>query len=103
MNEEFSVVHMSDRVGRYLRVPGGEPSREVLRMVHPDLRADLRAALHQAVRERRRVEITGVSVQLDDERRSIDIIVGPKSMAAINRSSTLPGAKCFGAGNALGQ
>ncbi|MGA2409902.1 MAG: PAS domain-containing protein [Candidatus Binataceae bacterium] len=36
---------MSARAGRYLRFAGGEPSHNLLKVIHPDLRLGLRAAL----------------------------------------------------------
>jgi two-component system CheB/CheR fusion protein len=77
ITEEYNVVHMSESVGRYLQMPGGEPSRDVLRLVRPELRPDLRTALHQSGRERSHVEVRGIPVTLDDGRRTLDIIVRP--------------------------
>jgi two-component system, chemotaxis family, CheB/CheR fusion protein len=48
INEDFDVVHMSAHVGRFLRFAGGEPTRNLLKLVHPDLRPDLHAALLEA-------------------------------------------------------
>ena len=49
---------------------GGEPSRDLLRLMRPELRLDLRTALHQAARERRNVEVQGVPSMLDDGDRA---------------------------------
>jgi two-component system CheB/CheR fusion protein len=48
VDEDLDVVHVSDRAGKYLTVSGGEPSRQLLRLVHPALRHDLRTALYAA-------------------------------------------------------
>ena len=48
VNEELEVVHVSEHAGRYLEIGGGEPSRQLLRLVHPGLRLDLRGALFAA-------------------------------------------------------
>jgi two-component system CheB/CheR fusion protein len=77
ITEEYNVVHMSESVGRYLQIPGGEPSRDVLRLVRPELRPDLRTALHQSARERSRVEVRGIPVTFDEGRRAVDILVRP--------------------------
>ena len=45
VTEDHLVVHLSERVGRFLQVLGGEPTRDLLRMVRPDLRGELRTAL----------------------------------------------------------
>ena len=75
--EDHHVVHLSERVGRFLQITGGEPSRDLIRMTRPDLRADLRTALHQAVLERRNVEARSVQTLLDDGPHLVDICVYP--------------------------
>ena len=51
--EDHLVVHLSERVGRFLQVLGGRAdARPDASMVRPELRADLRTALHQATLER---------------------------------------------------
>ena len=75
--EDHHVVHLSERVGRFLQVTGGEPSRDLIRMARPDLRADLRTALHQAVLDRRNVEARSVQTMLDDGPHLVDICVYP--------------------------
>ena len=75
--EDLKVVHLSDTVGRYLQVPGGEPSRELLTVVRSELRADLRTALHEAAKERRAVEIRGIPLPLPDGVHRVTISVRP--------------------------
>ena len=48
VNEDLDIIHVSDRAGPYLTVSGGEPTRQLLRLVHPALRLDLRTALYAA-------------------------------------------------------
>ncbi|MCA1816960.1 MAG: PAS domain-containing protein, partial [Acidobacteria bacterium] len=45
VNADYDVVHMSERAGRYLRISGGEPTRNLLKIVRPDLRLELRSLL----------------------------------------------------------
>ena len=77
VTDEYNVVHMSEHAGRYLQVSGGEPTRDLLRLVRPELRPDLRTVLHQALRERRSVEVRDVSVVLEGGPRFVDIMVHP--------------------------
>jgi len=77
VTEDHLVVHLSERVGRFLQVLGGEPTRDLLRMVRPDLRGDLRTALHQATLERRNVEIRDVLTALEDGEYRVDVCVYP--------------------------
>ncbi len=77
VTDEYNLVHASDTAGRFLQVPPGEPSRDILRLVRAELRPDLRTALHQAARERTRVEVRSVPVEFDGVRRVVNIAVRP--------------------------
>ncbi len=77
VTEEHNVVHMSERAGRYFQISGGEPTRDLLRMVRPELRPDLRTALFQATRQRTIVEVKGVVATLEDGEQRVDIAVYP--------------------------
>lgn len=48
VDAEHEIVHLSPSAGRYLQYSGGELSRNLLRVVHPALRIELRAALYRA-------------------------------------------------------
>jgi two-component system, chemotaxis family, CheB/CheR fusion protein len=48
VNEEFEILHSSAQAGRYLHIAGGEPTRNLLKLVNADLQLDLRAALFEA-------------------------------------------------------
>ncbi|HLI19169.1 MAG TPA: CheR family methyltransferase, partial [Rhodanobacteraceae bacterium] len=49
VDREGNIVHLSEHVGRYLRLPGGEPTRNLVAATDPALRAELRSTLFQAV------------------------------------------------------
>jgi two-component system CheB/CheR fusion protein len=51
-----NILHLSDRASRFLRHVGGEPSRQLLALVLPDLRLELRTALFEARQTRKSVE-----------------------------------------------
>ncbi len=66
VNEEFDIVHVSEHAPRFLRFAGGEPSRNLLKVVHPGMRLDLQAILltvkarmseTQTAAESRRVQV----------------------------------------------
>ncbi len=77
VTEDHSVVHMSDRAGRYMQIRGGELSRDLLTLVRPELRPDLRTALHQAAKARTTIEVRNVVVPLEDGNHRLDISVRP--------------------------
>jgi len=77
VTEEHNVVHMSERVGRYLQIRGGEPSRDLLMLVRPELRPDLRTALHQAATERSPIDVRAIAVPFEQGLQRVDISVKP--------------------------
>ncbi len=77
VTEDNVIVHMSPRAATYLRVSAGEPSRDLLKLVRPELRVELRTALFQAVKERSSVEAKNIPVAIDGVTRGVDLIVRP--------------------------
>jgi two-component system CheB/CheR fusion protein len=77
VNEEFDVVHISERAGRYTQMSGGEPSYNLLNIVRPELRLELRTALYQAMQRRTNVESRGLQVQIDGQLQIVNLQVRP--------------------------
>jgi two-component system CheB/CheR fusion protein len=62
VNRQSEIVHLSEGTGQFLRYVAGEPSRNLVTLVEPELRLELRTALFQAIHtgkciETRRLEI----------------------------------------------
>lgn len=77
IDDDYNIIHASAHVGRYLQVSGGEPSHNLLRLAHPDLRLDLRSALLE-VKARDGVgviESRGLSIKLEGQLRAVTITV----------------------------
>lgn len=66
VNEDYDIVHLSDSAGRYLQIAGGQPSNNLLKLVRPELRLDLRTALYQAIQNRVQVQTPALAVRVDD-------------------------------------
>lgn len=77
VDRNHDILHLSPRAGGFLQFSGGEPSTNLLRAVHPDLRLELRAALYQAAQSRSAVQVAPVVLQTGDTRESIAIRVVP--------------------------
>jgi two-component system CheB/CheR fusion protein len=77
VNEEYDIVHLSESAGRYLQFTAGELKRNLLALVHPMLRIQLRAALFQATQSRAPVDIPGVPVEIEGARRTVNIRIRP--------------------------
>lgn len=77
VNEEYDIVHLSDRAGCYLQISGGDPSHNLMKVIRPELRLELRTALYQAVHDRINVEVRDLRVTTDDSLQTINIMVRP--------------------------
>jgi two-component system, chemotaxis family, CheB/CheR fusion protein len=77
VTEENTLVHVSPKAARFLQVPAGEPSSDLLKLVRPELRVELRTALFQAAKDRTTVKVTDIELTLDGEPSRINLIVRP--------------------------
>lgn len=77
VNGEEDIVHLSGTVGQFLQFAAGEPSTNLFRVVHPMLRVELRAAVFRARQTEQTSSLYGVPVLIGDEKRRVDIHVGP--------------------------
>ncbi|HEV2863495.1 MAG TPA: CheR family methyltransferase, partial [Pyrinomonadaceae bacterium] len=77
VNEDHDIVHMSDTAGRFMELRGGEPSSNLLQLVRPELRLELRAALHHATHKNEEVLSRAVAVRLADEVKTVQVRVRP--------------------------
>ena len=72
-----ALVHVSESGGQYLQIGRGEPSRDVLQLIHQDLRLDLRTALHQAAQQRSNVTVRGVRLTSAGQATTVNLVVRP--------------------------
>lgn len=77
INAEQDIIHLSEHVGAFLQLSGGEASMNLLKLAHPMLRAELRAAIFRASESHQTVETFGVPVELDGHKYVVDIKVSP--------------------------
>ena len=77
INEDYDVVHLSEEAGRYMHVAGGDPTNNILKIILPDLRLELRSALYQAAQRKKNIEARGLSVRIGNESETINLHVRP--------------------------
>ncbi|HEY9232072.1 MAG TPA: PAS domain-containing protein, partial [Blastocatellia bacterium] len=77
INDDYDILHLSGNAGRYLRFAGGEPSRNLLKIVPEALRYELRAALMAARQRGLTSESSYVRVPLDGEAAVLNVRVDP--------------------------
>jgi len=77
VNGEHEIVHLSERAGQFLKFVGGEPTSNLLRVVHPMIRIELRAALFRAAETNAPVHLSSLPLEIDGHSRAVDIAVSP--------------------------
>jgi two-component system CheB/CheR fusion protein len=77
VNEDYDIVHLSDRAGIYLQIAGGQPSNNLLKLAREGLRLELRTALYQAVQEQTNVEARGLKVTTVEGLKTVNLSVRP--------------------------
>ena len=77
INLAYDIVHMTEKAGKYFEFTGGEPSRNLLKLVAPTLRLELRAALFQAVQFKGPIEIQNIRTSVNEKPEVLDIQIRP--------------------------
>jgi PAS domain S-box-containing protein len=77
VNEDYDIIHMSEKVGSFLAFSGGEPTKNLLKLIRPELRLELRSALHQAGQLQTAIEARNIRWTKNGERQSLTIRVKP--------------------------
>jgi len=77
INEEFEILHLTERAGQFLQISGGEPSKNLLKLIRSELRLELRSALYQSAQRQSAVEARGLKVNIGDKTEIINIKVRP--------------------------
>lgn len=75
VDSEHEIVHMSPTAGRFLVMAGGEPTRNLLRLIHPALRIELRAALYRAASTGERASVPPSALEIGSESLMLGIDV----------------------------
>src|SRR3712207_906662 len=77
VNEDYDILHMSESAGSFMQLKGGEPSTNLLMLVRPELRLELRAALYQAAQKKAEAGSRAVAFRVGGEAKSIRVRVRP--------------------------
>jgi two-component system, chemotaxis family, CheB/CheR fusion protein len=73
----YDIIHLSEHAGQYLQLGGGTSTLNLLRIVHPMLRTELRAALFRARQIGAEVIVSGIPMEIEGVRHTIDLRVSP--------------------------
>ncbi|MCB0128009.1 MAG: PAS domain-containing protein, partial [Caldilineaceae bacterium] len=81
VDEGYNVLHLSETVGRYLRLPGGKLTSDITELVRSELQMGLRAALTQCFADGHRVHTQPVPVHFDGDQYLVSLLVQPSPEA----------------------
>jgi two-component system CheB/CheR fusion protein len=77
IDAESNIVHLSAQASRFLRHAAGTPSHNLMTLVQPELRLELRTAVFQALRSGKSVEARRVRLQRDGREHFVNMIARP--------------------------
>src|SRR5262249_49340776 len=77
ISRKYEILYFLGPTSRYLDLPTGEPTKDLMMMAREGLRPKLRAAVHKAIRENETVVITDVQVKRNGDYRPIAVMVKP--------------------------
>lgn len=75
VNRVQDIVHLSNSASKYLQISGGEPSANLLKLIHPDLRAAARALLFKALDTESAVKSRNIRLQAGGHTETVTITV----------------------------
>jgi two-component system CheB/CheR fusion protein len=77
INENYDIVHLTGHAGQFLQLRGGAISANLLKLVNPELRVELRAALFRAGKDLQDVTIKALPIEVEGKKRLVDIHIRP--------------------------
>lgn len=83
------VIHVFGDAERFLRLPAGRMSADLVSMMRGDLRVAVSSAIQNALKKRDRVAFRGVSMVEGDKEISVDIVADPITDPATNNTFVL--------------
>ncbi|AVJ33243.1 chemotaxis protein CheR [Stenotrophomonas sp. MYb57] len=80
VSSDGDIVYFSGRTGKYLEVPAGAPTRQLLTLARRELRLDLRTIFRDAVENVRSAHRGGLAIEVDDGRMQlVELVIEPLS------------------------
>ena len=87
VDSNHQIVNLSETAGRYVQPPSGPLSSDVAEIVRPELRLELRAALHRALQHNQRSLSRPIPVQFNGTPQAVAIQVRPVGVAGDQRAA----------------
>jgi two-component system, chemotaxis family, CheB/CheR fusion protein len=85
VDDRHHIVHLSETAGRFLQHPAGVPTADVTELARPELRADLRSALHRAFEQGQATLSLPIPVRFNGHPQRVYVQVKPLAAQASGR------------------
>lgn len=89
VNGDLEIVHVSEHAGRYLVVSSGEPTRQLLKMIHPSLHLDLRTMIYAARQNPNRTDIRRLPFTDGGKPHTVEVRVRAIDMPDVGANTVL--------------
>lgn len=70
---DHQVLHVSESAGRYMAIKGGELSKDVFKLIRPELQVELRSSLNISKEEKRIVRSKPINISLEGKDKQVII------------------------------
>ncbi|MGT2477285.1 CheR family methyltransferase [Paraburkholderia terrae] len=77
VDREADILHISEDAGRFLRYVAGEPSHNLLTVINPELRLELRTAIFQALQSGKSIRTENVRFPHGSDNSYVNMTVNP--------------------------
>ena len=77
INRKYEILYLSGPTDRYLAVPAGEPTQNLMMLAREGLRTKLRSAIHKAVRENGPVTLADALVKRNGNYHPVIVTIRP--------------------------
>ena len=77
VNEAYDIIHLSEKAGRFLQFVAGEPTANLIKVVHPALRIELRTALFRAAQQHETVSVAPHTIEIEGNQEAVALQVRP--------------------------
>ena len=77
INRKYEILYFFGPLDRYIAVPEGEPTQDLMMMAREGLRTKLRSAIHKALRESGPVMIAGAQVKRNGDHHAVLVRICP--------------------------
>lgn len=74
ISQDYKVIHATDGIDKYLKYSGGEPSRNILNMIRPEIQQNIRSLLFRLKNEDSHTAKKKIQIKADGKQHKLELI-----------------------------